>query len=103
MDIPLISDINKTIAKSYGCLNDEDGVAYRATYIIDRKGIVRHVSINDLSVGRNPDETLRILKGFNYTDSHQDEVCPAKWEMGQKTMITDPKKDNYKEVIEKAQ
>lgn len=102
MSIPLLSDLNKTIARSYGCLNEEDGVAYRATYIIDRKGIIRHCSINDLSVGRNPEETLRILKGFNYTDSHPEEVCPAKWNNGEKTMITDTKKDNYKEVINQA-
>lgn len=58
MEIPLISDINKTIASDYGCLcteGDDSGVAFRATYIIDKKGIVRHSSINDLPVGRNPD------------------------------------------------
>lgn len=58
MDVPLISDITKSIATSFGCLcedGDEKGVAFRATYIIDRKGIVRHSSINDLPVGRNPD------------------------------------------------
>lgn len=58
MGIPMISDITKKISKDYGCLcedGQENGVAFRATYIIDRKGIVRHVSINDLPVGRNPD------------------------------------------------
>lgn len=58
MDIPLIADLNKEISKAYGCLCEdggEVGVAYRATYIIDRNGIVRHSSINDLPVGRNPD------------------------------------------------
>ena len=55
MDIPLISDIHKNISKDYGCLCEEDGVSYRATYIIDTKGIVKHSSINDLPVGRNPD------------------------------------------------
>ena len=58
MAIPLISDITKDIAKKYGCLcddGDDSGVAFRATYIIDRKGIVRHTSVNDLPVGRNPD------------------------------------------------
>ena len=58
MNIPLISDINKEIATAYGCLCEDGGdigVAYRATYIIDAKGIVRHSSINDLPVGRNPD------------------------------------------------
>ena len=58
MDIPLISDINKNISKSYGCLIEEGedaGISFRATYIIDRAGIVRHASVNDLPVGRNPD------------------------------------------------
>jgi len=67
MDIPLISDVNKEIAKRYGCLitdGDDAGVAFRATYIIDKNSIVRHISINDLPVGRNPDETLRLVKAF---------------------------------------
>ena len=96
MDIPLLADINKTIAKSYGCLcEDGDQVAYRATYIIDDKGKVRHSSINDLPVGRNPDEYLRLVKAFQFTDKHG-EVCPANWQPGAKTMIPDPSKNNYK-------
>lgn len=99
MDIPLLADINKTIAKSYGCLcEDGDQVAYRATYIIDPNGVVRHSSINDLPVGRNPDEYVRLVKAFQYTDKHG-EVCPANWQPGEKTMIPDPSKNNYKEVI----
>lgn len=101
MDIPLISDIHKTIAKDYGCLCEEDGVSYRATYIIDGKGIVKHSSINDLPVGRNPDEYLRLVKAFQFVDQNG-EVCPANWEPGKKTMIPDPKKNNYKEVISEA-
>lgn len=100
MDIPLISDLNKEISKAYGCLCEDGdvGVAYRATYIIDPKGIVRHSSINDLPVGRNPDEYLRLVKAFQYVDTHG-EVCPANWQPGAKTMIPDPKQNNYKEVI----
>ena len=104
LDIPLLSDVNKKIARDYGCLIEEgedEGIAFRATYIIDPKGIVRHVSINDLPVGRNPDEYLRLVKAFQYTDIHG-EVCPANWQPGQKTMIPDPKQNNYKEVIEQA-
>lgn len=99
MQIPLLADINKTIARDYGCLCEVgDQVAFRATYIIDPKGIVRHSSINDLPVGRNPDEYLRLVKAFQFTDQHG-EVCPANWQPGQKTMIPDPTKNNYKEVI----
>lgn len=82
MEIPLLSDINKTISRDYGCLCENgDQVAFRATYIIDPKGIVRHVSINDLAVGRNPDEYLRLVQAFQYTDKHG-EVCPANWHPG---------------------
>jgi alkyl hydroperoxide reductase subunit AhpC len=104
MDIPLIADINKEIARAYGCLCEDGGdigVAYRATYIIDNKGIVRHSSINDLPVGRNPDEYLRLVKAFQYVDAHG-EVCPANWQPGAETMIPDPKKNNYKDIISKA-
>ena len=98
MEIPLVSDINKTISKAYGCLiehGEDVGISYRATYIIDAKGIVRHSSINDLPVGRNPDEYLRLVKAFQFVDAHG-EVCPANWQPGAKTMIPDPKQNNYK-------
>ena len=103
MDIPLISDITKEIAKAFGCLceDGDPGVAYRATYIIDPNGIVRHTSVNDLPVGRNPDEYLRMVKAFQYVDKHG-EVCPANWQPGEKSMIPDPKQNNYKEVIDSA-
>jgi len=67
MDIPLIADVTKKISKTYGCLIDQggdNGVSFRATYIIDRAGIVRHISISDLPVGRNVDEVLRLVKAF---------------------------------------
>ena len=80
MDIPLISDLNKEIAKAYGCLCEDGdvGVAYRATYIIDKEGILRHISISDLPVGRSVDEVIRLVKAFQYTDEFG-EVCPASW------------------------
>ena len=98
MEIPLISDIGQNISKAYGCLcedGDDSGVSYRATYIIDRKGIVRHQSINDLPVGRNPEEYVRLVKAFQFVDEHG-EVCPAGWNPGDKTMIPDAKQNNYK-------
>lgn len=103
MEIPLLSDINKTIARDYGCLieeGDDTGIAFRATYIIDPKGIVRHASVSDLPVGRNPEETLRLVKAFQFADEHG-EVCPANWQPGQKTMQPNPK-GNYKEIISQA-
>jgi alkyl hydroperoxide reductase subunit AhpC len=67
MEIPLIADKTKKIARTYGCLIDEGddaGIAFRATYIIDLKGIIRHITISDLPVGRSVDETLRLVKAF---------------------------------------
>ena len=64
MNLPMISDLNKSIARDYGCYldhSDDQGVALRATYIIDKEGILRQFSINDLPVGRNVDEVLRLV------------------------------------------
>ncbi len=61
IDIPLLSDVNKKIGDAYGVLNDA-GISYRGTFIIDQNQIVRHLSINDLPVGRNVDEYLRLVK-----------------------------------------
>ncbi len=70
MDIPLIADVKKDISRAYGVLCEEEGIAFRGTYIIDGKGIVRHSSINDLPVGRNPEEYLRLVRAFQYVDTH---------------------------------
>merc|ERR1719486_121056 len=92
MQIPMVSDITKSIARSYGALieeGDDAGVAFRATFIIDREGILRHASISDLPVGRNVDETLRLVNAFMYTDEHG-EVCPSGWKApGDATMVPD--------------
>ena len=101
MKIPLVSDLTKNISNSYGCLIPSEGFSFRATYIIDDKGILRHISINDTPVGRNVDEVLRTVKAFKHSDIFG-EVCPAKWEPGQKTMKAsheDPKtKEYFKDV-----
>ena len=92
MDIPLIADVSKDVSSAYGVLvdeGDEKGVAYRATFIIDREGILRHYSINDLPVGRNVEEVLRLVKAFQYADEFG-EVCPAQWQPGDATMVDDP-------------
>jgi alkyl hydroperoxide reductase subunit AhpC len=85
-----LSDIAHKVSRTYGVLVDEEkdslnGVSLRGTFLIDEKGILRHSSINDSGVGRNVDETLRILKAFQYSDKHG-EVCPARWEPGKPAM-----------------
>lgn len=85
MDIPMLSDLTKSISNDYGVLTPDGAISFRGTFIIDKSGILRHSSINDLPVGRNPDETLRLVKAFQYVDEHG-EVCPANWKPGAKTM-----------------
>jgi alkyl hydroperoxide reductase subunit AhpC len=87
MNIPLLADLSKSIARDFGVLveNPADadfGIALRGTVIVDGKGIVRSVTINDTAVGRSVDETLRLLQAFQYADTHDGEVCPAGWKPG---------------------
>jgi len=88
MNIPLLSDITKHISHDYGVLL-EDGIALRGLFLIDPKGIVRHITMNDLPVGRSVDETLRVVKAFQYVEKHG-EVCPADWNQGKPAMKGDP-------------
>ncbi|CAK4072632.1 unnamed protein product [Aphanomyces euteiches] len=94
MKIPVISDITKKISKDYGVLIEDDadadnGVALRGLFIIDTKGVLRQITINDLPVGRNVDEILRLVEAFQYTDEFG-EVCPANWTAGKATMVANP-------------
>ena len=85
--IPLLSDCNHQIAKDYGVLNPEQGVAQRALFIIDPKGIVRSVTVNDADVGRSVDETLRVLDALVFKDEFG-EGCPVDWKKGDKGINT---------------
>ncbi len=82
---PIVSDINKTIARDYDVLVNGEGIAYRGAFLIDKTGIVRHQTINDLPLGRNVDEFIRLVEALQYTEEHG-EVCPANWRKGQKAM-----------------
>jgi peroxiredoxin 2/4 len=81
---PLVSDLTKQIARDYDVLLNES-IAFRGTFIIDTKGIVRHQVINDLPLGRNIDEALRIIDAIQYNEQHG-EVCPANWNKGDEAM-----------------
>lgn len=74
---PMLADVNRKLASSLGILIEEEGVAYRATFVVDPDGVIRHVSANDLGVGRNPKEILRILDALQ-----TDELCPCNWQKG---------------------
>ncbi|CAG0884378.1 unnamed protein product [Cyprideis torosa] len=91
LNIPLLSDMTHQIAKDYGVYLDNLGHTLRGLFIIDDKGILRQITMNDLPVGRSVDETLRLVQAFQYTDQHG-EVCPANWKPGGKTIIPDPEK-----------
>lgn len=78
---PLLADTSKSLAESLGILEDKEKVAYRVTYIIDPQGIVRWVSANDLNVGRNVKEVIRVLDALQ-----TDELCPCNWEKGEATI-----------------
>jgi peroxiredoxin (alkyl hydroperoxide reductase subunit C) len=87
---PLLADITKSIARSYGVLVNE-AVALRGLFLISPKGKVVYSVVHDLNVGRSVDETLRVLNAFQQSEK-TGEVCPANWSNGKKTMKADPEK-----------
>jgi peroxiredoxin 2/4 len=82
---PLVSDLTKAIAKDYHVLKEDEGIAYRGLFIVDKEGIVRHQLVNDLPLGRSVDEALRTLDALICFET-QGEVCPANWKSGAKTL-----------------
>ncbi|NRA46854.1 MAG: peroxiredoxin [Oligoflexales bacterium] len=85
VNYPLVADINKTIARDYDVLIPNDGIALRGAFLIDKEGVVKHQTINDLPLGRNVDEYIRLLEALQFTEEHG-EVCPANWKKGEKSM-----------------
>ncbi|MCB0272907.1 MAG: peroxiredoxin [Bdellovibrionales bacterium] len=81
LPFPMLADVKRELSSNLGILDEKEGVAQRATFIIDPEGIVRHVSVNDLSVGRNPKEILRVLDALQ-----TDELCPCNWKKGDDTI-----------------
>ena len=81
LPFPMIADIKRELSAALGILDKAEGVALRATFVVDPQGVIRFVSVNDLSVGRNPDETLRVLDALQ-----TDELCPCNWTKGQQTL-----------------
>lgn len=78
---PMLADTKRELATALGILHKEEGVALRATFVVDPDGIIRWVTVNDLSVGRNVDEVLRVLDALQ-----TDELCPCNWQKGEKTL-----------------
>jgi alkyl hydroperoxide reductase subunit AhpC len=89
INYPLVADLNKSIARAYGVLLEEEGVALRGLFLIDRDGILRHALVNDLALGRSVGEALRVLDALQHFEQNG-EVCPANWTRGQQAMKPDP-------------
>ena len=82
LPFPMLADIKRHLTEQLGILDPKEGVAQRATYIVDPEGIIRFAYVTDLSVGRNPQEVLRVLDALQ-----TDELCPCNWQKGEKTLV----------------
>uniref|UniRef100_A0A8C9DUD7 Peroxiredoxin-2 n=1 Tax=Prolemur simus TaxID=1328070 RepID=A0A8C9DUD7_PROSS len=98
LNVPLLADVSRSLSHDYGVLKDDEGIAYRGLFIINGKGVLRQITINDLPVGRSVDEALRLVQALQYTDEHE-EVCPAGWKPGSDTIK--PNVDDSKEYLYK--
>ncbi|KAG8901630.1 cTPxI [Tulasnella sp. 403] len=90
LKLPLLADRNHKIAKDYGVLLEDEGITLRGLFIIDPTGKLRQITINDLPVGRSVEETIRLIKAFQFVEIHG-EGCPANWKEGSNTIKLDPK------------
>jgi peroxiredoxin (alkyl hydroperoxide reductase subunit C) len=81
LPFPMLSDLKRELASQTGVLDRKEGVALRATFIVDPQGVIRYVEVNDLNVGRNPAEVLRVLDALQ-----TDELCPCNWHKGDETL-----------------
>lgn len=85
----MVADVKHDICKAYDVEHPEAGVAFRGSFLIDKEGVVRHQVVNDLPLGRNVDEMLRMVDALQFHEEHGD-VCPAGWEKGKKGMTANP-------------
>jgi len=88
VNFPLVADLTKQISRDYDVLLEDAGVALRGSFLIDADGTVRHAVINDLPLGRNVDEMIRMVDAMIFTNEHG-EVCPAGWQKGDEGMKAD--------------
>jgi len=86
---PLVADVKHEICRAYDVEFEPAGVAFRGSFLIDKNGVVRHQVVNDLPLGRNVDEMLRMVDALQFTEEHG-EVCPAGWQKGKKGMTASP-------------
>lgn len=89
VEFTMVADVKHEITRAYG-IEHEDGVALRASFLIDRAGVVQHQVVNNLPLGREVDEMVRLVEALQFTEEHG-EVCPAGWRKGQKGMKRAPR------------
>jgi len=96
VNFPLVADLTKSISRDYGVLLEGPGIALRGLFIINKDGILKHMTVNHNDLGRNVDEVLRVVDAVEYSEAHG-EVCPANWKTGQKAMK--PNAQSLKEYV----
>lgn len=87
IEYPMLGDPTGKLARAFGVLNEEEGQAYRATFVVNPAGMIRLYEIHDMGIGRNAEELLRKLEAAKFVEEHGDQVCPAKWRPGEETLM----------------
>jgi peroxiredoxin (alkyl hydroperoxide reductase subunit C) len=86
IEFPMLADPTGYLSKAFGVYIEEEGLAYRGTFLVNPDGEIKLAEVNDNGIGRNADELLRKVRAAQYIAAHPDEVCPAKWEEGAETL-----------------
>lgn len=86
IEYPMLADPTGLLARAFGVMIEEDGMAYRGTFVVNPEGLVKIVEINDNNIGRNADELLRKVEAAQFVAAHPGNVCPAKWKKGAETL-----------------
>lgn len=97
IQFPIVADVKHEITRAYGIEHPDAGVAMRASFLIDKEGVVQHQVVNNLPIGRNVDEMLRVVDALQFTEEHG-EVCPAGWQKGERGMK--PTADGVSDYLE---
>jgi peroxiredoxin (alkyl hydroperoxide reductase subunit C) len=86
VNYPMLADPTGVLSRGFGVMIEEDGVAYRGTFLVNPEGLIKLAEINDNNIGRNADELVRKVEAAQFVATHSDEVCPAKWQKGDETL-----------------
>jgi peroxiredoxin (alkyl hydroperoxide reductase subunit C) len=86
VNYPMLADPTGVLTRGFGVMIEEDGVAYRGTFLVNPEGLIKLAEINDNNIGRNADELVRKVEAAQFVATHKDEVCPAKWQKGDDTL-----------------